>query len=58
MGDVVVGYKFKPYFSFYGFHRNNTSYYTRNEIPYKQGVGLKWSKDFNTFGDLFRPQAR
>ena len=58
VGDVVVGYKFNPYFSFYGFHRNNTSYYTRNEIPYKQGVGLKWSKDFNTFGDLFRPQAR
>ena len=54
VGDVVVGYKIKPYFSFYGFHRTNTSYYTRSEIPYKQGLGLKWSKEFNTLGELFR----
>lgn len=53
MGDVVLGYKLSPYFSVYGFDRTNTSYYTRSEIPYKQGLGLKWSRDFNTVHDLF-----
>ena len=53
---MVVGYKIKPNYSFYGFNRTNTSYYTRNEIPYKQGIGLKWSKDFETFRDLFKPK--
>lgn len=56
VGDMVVGYRIRPFFSFYGFHRTNTSYYTRSEIPYKQGVGLKWSKDFNTLSDLFKKQ--
>ena len=56
VGDMVVGYKIKPNYSFYGFNRTNTSYYTRNEIPYKQGIGLKWSKDFETFRDLFKPK--
>lgn len=53
VGDVMVGYKINPAFSFYGFHRTNTSYYTRSEIPYKQGLGLKWSRDFNRFSELF-----
>lgn len=53
VGDVVAGYRVTPYFHFYGFHRDNTSYYTRTELPYKQGVGVKLTKSFNTFGDLF-----
>lgn len=53
VGDVEVGYKFTPYFNFYGFHRTNTSYYTRTELPYKQGVGVELSKDFDSFRDLF-----
>ena len=53
VGDVEVGYKFNPYFRFYGFHRNNTSYYTRTELPYKQGLGIKLSKDFNNIYELF-----
>jgi hypothetical protein len=53
VGDVEIGYKFNPYFDFYGFHRTNTSYYTRTELPYKQGLGVKLSKDFDSFYDLF-----
>lgn len=53
VGDVEVGYKFNPYFRFYGFHRTNTSYYTRTELPYKQGLGIKLSKDFNNIYELF-----
>ena len=52
VGDVVAGYKITPYIHMYGFHRNNTSYYTRTELPYKQGVGVKLTKDFDTFSDL------
>lgn len=53
VGDVVAGYKINPYIHVYGFHRSNTSYYTRTELPYKQGAGFKWTKDFNTIYDLF-----
>lgn len=52
VGDVEIGYKMNPYFNFYGFHRTNTSYYTRTELPYKQGVGVKLTKDFDSFLDL------
>lgn len=58
VGDVMVGYKIKPNFSFYGFHRTNTSYYTRSEIPYKQGVGLKWTKEFDHLNELFRKETK
>lgn len=54
VGDMLVGYRLSPNFSFYASHRTNTSYYTRSEIPYKQGVGLKWTKDFTTLSDLFK----
>lgn len=57
VGDVEMGYKFNPYFNFYGFHRSNSSYYTRTELPYKQGVGVKLTKDFDSFRDLF-PRKR
>ena len=53
VGDVEMGYRFSPSFNFYGFHRTNTSYFTRNELPYKQGVGIKLSRDFDSFYDLF-----
>ena len=53
VGDVEMGYKYTPFVNIYGFHRTNTSYLTRNELPYKQGVGIKLTKDFNTIYDLF-----
>lgn len=52
VGDVEMGYKFTPYFNFYGFQRTNTSYFTRTELPYKQGFGVKLSKDFDSFSEL------
>lgn len=52
VGDVVAGYKITPYIHMYGFHRNNTSYYTRTELPYKQGVGVKLTKDFDSFSEF------
>ncbi|MBO4600143.1 MAG: translocation/assembly module TamB domain-containing protein, partial [Bacteroidales bacterium] len=61
VGDVEMGYRFTPFFNFYGFHRTNTSYFTRNELPYKQGIGIKLTKDFDTFYDLFpwlRPKKK
>lgn len=53
VGDVEMGYRFSPFFNFYGFHRTNTSYFTRNELPYKQGFGIKLTKDFDSLYDLF-----
>ena len=41
VGDVEMGYRFSPFFNFY------------NELPYKQGVGIKLSKDFDSLYDLF-----
>ena len=52
VGDVEAGYRFTPYFNLYGFHRSNTSYYTRTEMPYKQGVGVKLTKDFDHIYEL------
>lgn len=53
VGDVEVGYRFNPYFNIYGFHRSNTSFYTRTELPYKQGIGIKLTKDLDNLSDLF-----
>lgn len=53
VGDVEIGYRFTPFFGFYGFNRTNTSYYTRTDLPYKQGLGIKLSKDFDSLYDLF-----
>ncbi|MBR1835114.1 MAG: translocation/assembly module TamB domain-containing protein [Bacteroidales bacterium] len=53
VGDFEAGYRFNPYFNLYGFHRSNTSFYTRTEMPYKQGIGIKLTKDFDNIYDLF-----
>lgn len=56
VGDVLVGYKFNPRWHFFVFNRSNTNDYTRMELPYKQGMGMKFTRDFNRWGDLFRRQ--
>lgn len=53
-GDMLVGYKLNPNLHLFVFNRSNTNDYTRSDLPYKQGVGLKLTKDFDTFGELFR----
>lgn len=58
IGDMLLGYKFSPTFHLYVFNRSNTNDYTRSDLPYKQGVGLRFTKDFDRFGDLFRSQKQ
>ena len=58
IGDMLLGYKFSPTLHLYVFNRSNTNNYTRSDLPYKQGVGLRFTKDFDRFGDLFRSQKR
>ena len=53
-GDMVVGYKINPRFHLFVFNRSNTNDYTRSDLPYKQGVGVKYTRDFDTFGELLR----
>lgn len=53
IGDVELGYKFTPYIQGLVFDRSNTSFYTRTEVPRKQGIGVKFSKDFNNIFDIF-----
>lgn len=53
-GDMVVGYKINPRFHLFVFNRSNTNDYTRSDLPYKQGVGIKYTRDFDTLGELFR----
>lgn len=53
-GDVLLGYKIRPNIHFFVFNRSNTNDYTRSDLPYKQGLGLKYTKDFNRFSDLLK----
>ena len=52
-GDMLVGYKINPRLHLFVFNRSNTNDYTRSDLPYKQGVGLKYTRDFDNFKDLF-----
>lgn len=58
MGDMLVGYKLGPLLHLYVFNRSNNNDYTRIDLPYKQGVGLKVTRDFNTWSDLFRKKTK
>ena len=58
VGDVLVGYKFNPRLHMFVFNRSNTNDYTRFEMPYKQGVGLKYTRDFDKWKDLFKKRRR
>ena len=54
VGDVLLGYKFNPHLHMFVFNRSNTNDYTRFEMPYKQGVGVKYTRDFDKWKDLFK----
>ena len=58
VGDVLVGYKIKPRLHLFVFNRTNTNDFTRTELPYKQGVGLKLTRDFNNWGDIFYKKSK
>lgn len=52
-GDMLVGYKINPRLHLFVFNRSNTNDYTRSDLPYKQGAGLKYTRDFDSFRELF-----
>lgn len=52
-GDVLLGYKINPRLHLFVFNRSNTNDYTRSDLPYKQGVGLKYTRDFDSWKELF-----
>ncbi len=52
--DALVGYRISPLVHLFAYNRTNTNDYTRMDLPYKQGVGLKLTKDFDNWGELFR----
>ena len=51
--DALIGYRLTPMFHLYAYNRTNTNDYTGIDMPYKQGAGLKVTKDFDSWGELF-----
>ncbi len=58
IGDVLVGYKISPNFHLVAFNRSNANDYTKQDMPYTQGVGIKYSHDFDTWKSLFTPKRK
>ena len=56
--DALIGYRLSPLVHLFAYNRTNTNDYTRMDLPYKQGVGLKLTKDFDRWGDLFRRKGK
>lgn len=54
VGDILLGYKITPSFHLFAFNRTNSNDYTRIELPYKQGFGLKYTRDFNNWKEFFK----
>jgi hypothetical protein len=51
--DALLGYRITPLIHVYAYNRTNNNDYTRLDLPYKQGAGIKLTKDFDHWGDLF-----
>ncbi|MCR4660289.1 MAG: translocation/assembly module TamB [Bacteroidales bacterium] len=58
VGDMLVGWKVTPALHLFVYNRSNTNDYTRVDMPYKQGAGLKLTKDFDRWSDLFKRNKR
>ena len=56
--DALIGYRLSPLVHLFAYNRTNTNDYTRMDLPYKQGVGLKLTKDFNRWSELFAPKRK
>ena len=52
--DALIGYRLSPTIHLFAYNRTNTNDYTRIDLPYKQGAGLKLTKDFDRWSDLFK----
>ncbi|MBR6292018.1 MAG: translocation/assembly module TamB domain-containing protein [Bacteroidales bacterium] len=51
--DALLGYRISDLVHIYAYNRTNNNDYTRIDLPYKQGAGLKLTKDFDHWRDLF-----
>ena len=56
--DALVGYRLSPLVHLFAYNRTNTNDYTRMDLPYKQGVGLKLTKDFDHWKELFKKKDK
>lgn len=54
VGDMLVGYKLSPNVHLFMFNRTNTNDYTRMDLPYRQGMGLKFTRDFDKWSDVVK----
>ena len=50
--DALIGYRINPLVHIFAYNRTNTNDYTRMDLPYKQGIGLKLTKDFDRWDEL------
>lgn len=57
-GDMLMGYKFSPMLHGYVFNRSNTNDYTRSDLPYKQGMGIKFTRDYDRWVDVLRSNKK
>lgn len=58
VGDILLGYTFNQKLHMFIFNRSNTNDYTRFEMPYKQGLGLKYTHDFDKWSELLKRKAK
>lgn len=56
--DALLGYRISPLIHLFAYNRTNTNDYTRMDLPYKQGVGLKLTKDFDRWIDIFKSSEK
>ena len=56
--DALIGYRLSPLVHLFVYNRTNTNDYTRIDLPYKQGAGIKLTKDFNRWSDLFKRKGK
>lgn len=52
--DALIGYRLSSMVHLFAYNRTNTNDYTRIDMPYKQGAGLKLTKDFDRWSDFFK----
>ena len=56
--DALLGYRINPLVHIFAYNRTNTNDYTRMDLPYKQGIGLKLTKDFDRWDELLGIKPR
>lgn len=56
--DALIGYRLSSVLHLFAYNRTNTNDYTRIDLPYKQGAGLKLTKDFDRWSDLFKSKKK